>query len=90
MSTTGSLMAGLTIDLALTEGLINPDIPAQRLHLLDESGALLTCGQIFPTPLANHDDPEQFQQAWNDWEKIDGVENAFDQILRRLRPQKCR
>ena len=51
------------------------------LNSIHQRAALFTGREIFPAPLANHNNAEKFEQPWYDWKKIDGVENALDQNL---------
>merc|ERR1712091_181870 len=73
------------VNVVVTERKVQP-ISAQvlatnGLNAIHQSAALFTSREIFPAPLANHNNAEKFEQPWYDWKKIDGVENALDQNL---------
>jgi hypothetical protein len=48
------------------------------LNSIHQRAALFTGREIFPAPLANHNNAEKLEQPWYDRKKIDGVENALD------------
>lgn len=51
------------------------------IDLGHELGTLLASCEIFPGPVPNHHQAQEFKQAWNDRKEINGVEHTFDQDL---------